>query len=515
MTDLPFTLSAAQFSNLLAIRKAAQNIDATSLRLATGRRVNSALDNPQNFFTGRALNNRANDLSRLLDGIASSLYTIEEAAHGVTSVENLLNIGESYVEQKLEDFRAGNVTPPETVPSVPPLNTQILADSPVAYYQLNETSGTNAANQGSIGTSATYQNGPSLGQGALYTGGGSSVAFNGTNQSVVITNDNAINLTNHALRTVELVFRASSTTGRQVLYEEGGTTNSFTMYIFNGNVYVTGRDSGAWGPANISAPINAGQTYHLAFTFDFPNGVFRGYLDGVEIGNTSVNAIFPAHSGNVSIGSMNNGAWFHDGAQSGNNFYFNGNISDVAIYNSVLSPQDISDRAEAVAGTTTTIETDAEFENILDQIDAQVNDAQYRGINLLKGDNLKTFFNESRTNFLLSDGIDFTSDGLGILHTSFYTEDGLERILDSVRAAIEKVRAYGNSLATDQAIITARQSFTKDTVNVLKTGASSLTHADQNEEGANLLASQTRQQLAIASLAVSTQSSSSVLRLFA
>ena len=72
--------------------------------------------------------------------------------------------------------------------------------------------------------------------------------------------------------------------------------------------------------------------------------------------------------------------------------YFNGNISDVAIYNSVLSPQDISDRAEAVAGTTTTIETDAEFEKILDQIDAQVNDAQYRGINLLKGDNLKTFF---------------------------------------------------------------------------------------------------------------------------
>ena len=87
--------------------------------------------------------------------------------------------------------------------------------------------------------------------------------------------------------------------------------------------------------------------------------------------------------------------------------------------------------------------------------------------------------------------------------------------MDSVRAAIEKVRAYGNSLATDQAIITARQSFTKDTVNVLKTGASSLTDADQNEEGANLLASQTRQQLAIASLAVSTQSSSSVLRLFA
>ena len=71
--------------------------------------------------------------------------------------------------------------------------------------------------------------------------------------------------------------------------------------------------------------------------------------------------------------------------------------------------------------------------------------------------------------------------------------------------------SYGNNLA----VIQARQDFTNSLIGTLKDGASSLTIADKNEEGANLLALQTQQQLGIQSLALASQANQSVLRLFA
>lgn len=514
----PIQLPQSYAANLLAIRNAQRNVDLATERLASGRKVNTALDNPQNFFTSRALSNRASDLARLLDGIGSNIRVIEEAASGVKAVENLLRIGESYAQNKLDDLRAGDVLPVEpAAPTVPALNTQILASNPVGYWQLNETAGATATNLGSIGAAANanYLNGPTLGAQPLYEDATGSVALNGTNQSISVPNHPQLNTSVQPRRSVELVFNANTTSGRQVLYEEGGGTNAFSIYVFNGSLYLNGRDAGAWGPVNISIPITAGETYHVGFTFDFPNAIFRGYVNGVEIGNAAVNASFPSHSGNIGIGRMDNATWFHDGAQSGSNHYFNGRISDVAIYNSVLSDADFENRATAVLGTSGPDETDPLFDEILSQIDLQVKDAHYRGINLLRSDNLTSFFNEDGTSLLELEGMDFTSNGLGIKRTSFLTEEGIEGILQSLRDALEEVRGFGSTLSNALAIITTRRTFTAETVNVLKSGAALLTDADQNEEGANLLAAQTRQNLATTSLALANTSYSSVLNLFA
>ena len=59
-----------------------------------------------------------------------------------------------------------------------------------------------------------------------------------------------------------------------------------------------------------------------------------------------------------------------------------------------------------------------------------------------------------------------------------------------------------------------RQDFTKNLINLLQIGADSLTLADTNEEGANLLALQTRQQLRTTSLSLASQADQAVLRLF-
>lgn len=516
MSDNRILLNSAFRGNLLAIQNTERLIDRTSLRLATGLKVNSALDHPQNFFTARALNYRAADLSRLLHGIAQSRRAVEEAITGVEGIERLLTLAQSEAQTSLEKLRAEGEPAASTPAPVTPLSTQILAANPVGYWRLNEGGGA-AVNHGTIGAAVNgaYQGGPTFNAGSLYDSDDTSVSFNGTNQSLSIPNHAQINLTNHALRTVEVTFNANSTAGRQVIYEEGGTTNAFSIYIFNGSLYINGRDAGAWGPTNLSVPIVAGQTYHAAFTFDFPGGVFRAYVDGVEIGNAPVTAIFPSHSGAIGIGRMSNGSWFHDGAQSGNNFYFNGRVSDVAIYNSVLAAPTLQSHAQAVIGAGYQPGQNERFNTILDQIDLLARDAHYRGINLLLNDDLVTYFNETNSHRLETASVDFSVRGLGIRRTDFNKIEGVEGILESLRTTLKTVRNFGRQLATHFSILTVRENFTNDTIVILEAGAADLTVADQNREGANLLAMQTRQQLATTSLSLAAQSQQSVINLFA
>ena len=99
-------LSSALRNNLLSLQSTQRNIDTAQLRLATGLRVNSALDNPQNFFTAQSLNNRASDLTRLLDGIGQSVRTIEQANTGVETLGQLLDQAESIALEAQSEIRA-------------------------------------------------------------------------------------------------------------------------------------------------------------------------------------------------------------------------------------------------------------------------------------------------------------------------------------------------------------------------------------------------------------------------
>ena len=378
-----------------------------------------------------------------------------------------------------------------------------------------------AENLGSGGTSINGTYNASIVQGGdpLYIGGDSDVAadFQGTgnNQFVSIPDSSLINVGVHDERTVELVFNADNVTSRQVLYEEGGTVNCFCVYVQDGKLYVNGRDQGAWGPVDIHADIEVGETYHVAFTFDYPNRTFKGYLNGEEIGEASVNAIFPAHTGNIGIGGMNNDAYFHDGPQSGNGLTFNGRIADVALYGRALSADDIKQHYDA-SFIQKSIDAEDQLNALLTQIDRLASDATYRGTNLLQGDDLETFFNEQRTSSLVTEGGYFDSAGLGINHDpDFNTGGQIENTFDEIRGALEKVRSFGSTLAGDFSILKTRETFTLNMVNDLREGSDKLTIADQNEEGAKLLALQTRQQIQMSVLSFSSNIASQITRLFA
>ena len=517
-------LSSALRSTLNSIDRTQQTIDVITERLASGLKINSAIDDPQNFFTARALRNVSSDYNRLLDGLGQSLRVIQEAVIGLEAVEALVDQAEAITLESLQFLRSGEEDPavvPRLVNSSPqPLAVQILDAAPDVYYRLNETGGPIVDLGTGAGVAANYTGGATPNAAPLYTNGASpSVQFDGVNDRVSVADSPLINLSPTPARTVELVFNADSTAGRQVLYEEGAGVNGFTIYIDAGLIRVTAEDDqGAerFADVDISAPIVAGQTYHVAFVFDGATTDFIGYLDGVEIGREDTNgsSLFPSHSGDIGIGRVSGGVQFHDGESGGSGFAFGGRISDVAIYNRALSDTELFSHANSLEATTSLVYPNQNYEQVLEQLDRIVIDANYRGINLLYNETLTTTFNPSGTSTLVTEGQDFSSEGFGLKRINFNDEDDLLEILDQLRDAREKVRDFGFTLTTDLSILQIRSDFTRELINTQEAGADDLTVADANEEGANFLASQVRLDLGITALGLAGQSLSSTLRLF-
>src|SRR5712675_1106025 len=95
-------LSASVRQNLLSLQSTAQLLATTQNNLATGNKVNSALDNPTNFFTAQGLNNRAGDISNLLDGIGNGVQVLQAANTGITSLQSLVGSAQSIANQVLQ-----------------------------------------------------------------------------------------------------------------------------------------------------------------------------------------------------------------------------------------------------------------------------------------------------------------------------------------------------------------------------------------------------------------------------
>ena len=105
MSDI--TLSAGIRQNLLSLQQTADLMATTQNRLATGKKVNSALDNPVSYFTSQSLGNRASDLSSLLDSISNATQTIQAANNGLTSLTKLVQSAQAIGQQALQSASTG------------------------------------------------------------------------------------------------------------------------------------------------------------------------------------------------------------------------------------------------------------------------------------------------------------------------------------------------------------------------------------------------------------------------
>ncbi|GLR94379.1 DUF1522 domain-containing protein [Bradyrhizobium liaoningense] len=95
-------LSASVRQNLLSLQSTADLLATTQERLSTGKKVNTALDNPTNFFTAQGLDNRASDISNLLDGINNGVQVLQAANTGISSLQKLIDSAKSIANQALQ-----------------------------------------------------------------------------------------------------------------------------------------------------------------------------------------------------------------------------------------------------------------------------------------------------------------------------------------------------------------------------------------------------------------------------
>ena len=544
-------LTAALRSNLLSLQNTQRLIDTTQLRLATGLEVNSALDNPQNFFAAQSLNNRANDLSRLLDGIGQSIRTIEEADTGVTALSNLINQAESVAIEAQSEIRAaegfarirGSVDLSGVTDLVAINGGGTITDGDQFQVTIVEDDGTAT----SLAAPITINNGETVdnivadinSDATVNTLIRASVTSGGQLQIESLAEDAVIRVeaaggqpltaAGFAALGLDTVVGAEDIAGAAI--QQGGTAIA-------GNILRSDQSQAAQvgGVFESSADLvtagflgAAGDDLDIVLTIDGTTtnvgnvtgaDTIQDVVDRINnAGVADVNASFNVDTGRIELEFDSNAGQaevqFTANAASTASFGFGtGEAGSVATPLAIAGGDSASEQFTFVGTSVDLDQFESDFNNIRDQIDQLVEDANYRGVNLLAGDDLETFFNEDRDNTLLTEGVDFTSLGLGIDEGDFTNAANIQLSIDDVRAALSSVRAFGQSIANDLSIIQTRRDFTESTINTLQAGADDLTVADQNEEGANLLALQTRQQLGVTSLSLAAQSQQSVLALF-
>ncbi len=598
-------LSSALRTNLQSLQNTQRLIDDTQLKLATGLKVNSALDNPQNFFSAQNLDNRANDLSRLLDGIGQSIRTIEQADNGIKALTKLVEQAESIATSALEATTSasestsltGNVdvsnftgtgannrltfTATKADGTAITLSSSGQIDLTTASTETDVINAINAFTdsdgnqvfQASLTDSNRLQI-KTVGQTnfqleviddstGVSTAGSQNLAAqlglgqltqikdtDATESSVVVTSKSASTVSSVALykSATEVADRSTALTA---LVKSDGATRALTLST-DSDADLTATDSLAAADGADKFYINVGVNGVITRQLEVDQTTsVQGLIDKINNDstlNTQIKASFDETTGQINLTSLTSevesieiGASVTDqdisedsGTASNNtdeaaasiaiNFGFGATSTAVTASANAdganqTSNQTASDtsaresiRISGGAGELAQLESD--FNTVRSQIDTLVKDSDYRGVNLLNGDNLTTTFDEDRTNTLTTEGADFSSTGLGIDGASFSGRTAIDSSLAQARNALTSVRNFGQSIANDLAIIQTRRDFTESTINTLEAGADDLTVADQNEEGANLLALQTRQQLGVTSLSLASQSQQAVLRLF-
>src|SRR4051794_1797324 len=187
-----------------------------------------------------------------------------------------------------------------------------------------------------------------------------------------------------------------------------------------------------------------------------------------------------------------------------------------AITKLVQSAQSLASQALQTSDVAARASLATQFGAIRTQIDQLAGDAGFNGINLLNGNNLTVVLNESGTSSVTVTGVTDTAAGLSIAAAvnTWTLDANISAAQTNLTAALGTLRSQAQSLGSNLSTVQIRQDFTKSMINTLKTGADSLTLADSNEEGANLLALQTRQQLSTTALSLAAQADRNVLRLF-
>ncbi len=517
MSDV--VLSAGVRQNLLSLQQTAQLMSITQNRLATGKKVNSALDNPANFFTSQALNNRARDLNALLDSIGQAQKTLEAADQGLTALSKLVESAKSTATQARQAPQAGaagysavTITGNPTDETLGAFTGSTLANATVQGAGNIDI----AVTVSGTTTNVTVNNAAIVGQGAAGLAAAIQSAIDGSAVGagkISVTSGGAGNgaVTMSALDAdVDFTITANTTTAEVGLTVDATTDRVTTSTSLFDNIGVGAQGStltiAANGGANQQITIGtnggAGQVSTLA-ELNAKIATLAGVTGSASSSTFTLTVAQAATQTSLTINSSLAGLTTALGLTATGGLPNSTGTTNGTAFVSTPDPARTS--------------LQADYNSILAQIDDLAKDASYNGINLLFGDDLKVVFNEDGSSSLTIAGVTYDAAGLGlgtISGTGFQSDAAIDSALDQIDTALATLRNQASKFGSNLNTVQARQDFTKKLIVTLQTGADNLVLADTNEEGANMLALQTRQQLSTTALSLSAQADQSVLRLF-
>lgn len=471
-------------------------------KLATGLKVNSALDNPNSFFTASGLTSRANDLGTLLDDMGQSLQTIKAADEGIQTITDLVETAKAKANQALQtQSQYERKTFAEQYNALLEQIEDVAKDSSYKGKNLlagagndlttifNEDSTSKLTIEAVDYTDTALSTGLNLSDLAEGQGGATSFQLEGGKATFTLAEGGG-----QALNSSSLLADAAGLS----------TTNTLTM--FNGTGYST------------TAAIS-GSTLGISATT-----TVQDLIDQVN-SIAGMRAEFDESNGQLTIISNDDLSLTNSGSATGQ-------LVAVTATALTTTAANLVDTGSFAAGDTLTLTDGNGYELGSLEIDADTDVAEL--IDFLDDFNgVSAEFNTSTGKIslqsdmdlaLTSDNTDFNADdytadtdGVTIAALSdsgFATDSDINKVLDRLNNALSNLRSQASEFGTNLSTVEIRQDYTKAMINTLQEGAGKLTLADTNEEGANLLALQTRQQLASTSLSFASQADQTVLSLF-
>ncbi len=514
------TLSSGVRQNLLSLQNTADLMATTQNRLATGKKVNSALDNPTNFFTSSSLQSRANDLSQLMDSMTNGVKTLEAADNGLTAITNTLESMQSTLRQARQDktyfTNAYTVDVGDTPAGTEMLSfsdgaigtTPVDVDLTVAqgvatgsgFGAINFDNAANDANAGTVDFDIAIDGGPAqsvaisavTGAGSntlsLTLDGGTAVTFSVADEEAVTADEIAGAL--NTLFDAESLGITASTSGGELVLTSDTASSSSTAAITVSNL----AEAGIAGGSGLGGAVDSVTNVEAKSVAQLVNEI----------------AADPALSDKIRASN-----------DDGKLRIENQSTQDLTVTGTTASGvADGSTSTTLVEGNTVRADLAEQFNELRDQLDKLSDDSSYNGINLLRGDNLKLTFNETGTstiNIQTKDGETINSGYLGLSDLEAVDLDldtNIDSLLATVKDALNTVRSQASTFGSNLSIVENRTEFTKMMMNTLETGADNLVLADGNEEAANMLALQTRQQLSTTALSLASQADQAPLSLF-
>jgi flagellin-like hook-associated protein FlgL len=526
-------LSAAVRQNLLSLQSTADLLATTQTRLSSGRRVNSALDNPTNYFTASALDNRASDINNLLDGIGNGVQALQTANSGISSLQKLVDSAKSVANQALQtqvgystkstittaaitgataNNLLGDATANATVPGAVTMNSLTVAVEITGATTLSGGANTDSLASDFVAGDTIVVNGTTINFNSGSGTTGSAAA--GTLSIDVSLVGSTVNTVLTAIDAITGAATASSVgTGANAGRVQLSTGTAQDLVISGSGLARLGLSAGTFARDN---QLPDGQTLTIAATgggtatsITFGSAANEvntlDELNGALASNNLQATI--ATNGAITIATSNDAASATIGA-------IGGTAAAVgAKFNGLTGSAPVQDAAAQLVRSNLV----GQYNKIMEQIVTTAQDASFNGINLLNGDTLKLVFNETATSTLSVTGVTFDPAGLGLATltkgSDFIDNIGTSRVVSALNNATVTLRSLASSLGSNLSVVEARQDFSRKLIVVLQTGSNNLTLADTNEEAANSQALSTRQSIAVSALALANQSQQSVLQL--